>query len=90
MQYLKHFCVYKLWKIGDHNLKKLCPFHVLCLERVCRRKVGSWPWTRIFFHSLAWNVVCSTRPLLEILIDLMVRTTFFLLEHLVLQKLIAN
>ena len=38
---------------------------VLGLERVCPRKVGSWPWPRIFFVSLAFasSLVSSTPPL---------------------------
>ena len=45
-------------KFADHNLEKLCPWYlastipVLGVERVCPRKVGPWPWPRIFFEAL--------------------------------------
>ena len=41
-------------KFTDHNLEKLCPrslastIPILGLKRVCLRKVGPWPWLRIF------------------------------------------
>ena len=58
-------------KFDERSLEKLCPWSlastipVLCLERVCPEKVGSWPWPRIFFEplALASNVESSTRPL---------------------------
>ena len=53
-------------RFAEHNFKKLCPLSlaltipVLGLERACARKVGPWPWPRIFFEFLASKVVSST------------------------------
>ena len=66
---LKTFALKNNEKFADHNLEILCPLSlastipVLGLERVCPRKVGPWPWPRIFFESLASKVVSATPPL---------------------------
>ena len=54
------FCVKNYGKFADHSLEKLClgslalasTIPVLGLEKVCPRKVGSWPLPRIFFRVL--------------------------------------
>ena len=55
LQYLKTFAVKNNEKYADHNLEKLCP----CLERVCHRKVGPWPWIFVRVHSLEGCVLDS-------------------------------
>ena len=70
---LKTFALKNNEKFADHNLENLCPrslastIPVLVLEKVCPRKVGPWPWPRIFFESLALmasKAVSSNPPLL--------------------------
>ena len=61
---LKTFALKNNGKFADHNLELLCSWSlalasnipVLGLESVCPRKVGPWPWLRIFFCVLGLEV----------------------------------
>ena len=72
MQYriLNTFAFKNFGKFANHNLEKFCPWFLALAPTISvtgLKKVGLWPWPRIFFETLALasNVASSIPSLLN-------------------------